>query len=132
MRRPGEARATAGHDGDAPKADRVRRPQFIAVDRDAALPDGTRFTVSYVELFECSVVLRLRAHAPGAAAPLAGAVLALDAEEGSEFVWRSSASGGMMPGEVMHEFHGELGAGAERLILSAAASGEVVFEMRLP
>jgi hypothetical protein len=62
--------------------------------------------LSYVEILGDSIVVRLHVLDAEAVAGFARLEFGLRDDRGREFGWRSSASGGMVPGEVLHEFAG--------------------------
>ncbi|MGA1838217.1 hypothetical protein VD659_14950 [Herbiconiux sp. 11R-BC] len=68
------------------------------------MPDGSEFVLSYVEVIGDSIVLRLHLNDARAIRRFTGPLLGLRDHHGREFEWRSSASGGLIPGEVLHEF----------------------------
>jgi hypothetical protein len=81
-------------------------PRFISVDRRGGLDDGVRFVLSFVEVLDTSTVVRLHVLDAEAVRWLAGPVLGLRDDRGQEFVWLNSAFGGMIAGEVLHQFAG--------------------------
>ena len=108
--RPPVTNARAGAELDFPRDQGesrlsiVNRPRFTPVDRAGSLPDGTQYVLSYIEILGDSTVVRLHILDLEAVGRFAGPALGLRDDRGRDFEWRSSASGGMLPWEVLHEF----------------------------
>ena len=100
------------------------KPRLIVVDRVGELPSGSRYVLSFVELWPERVVVRMVGLADGVGRELSGLGLSLCDDGGHKYVWVATTSGGMvLPEEVSIGFEGPLREGARSLELGAGAGG---------
>ncbi|WP_157079103.1 hypothetical protein [Herbiconiux solani] len=100
------------------------KPRLIVVDRAGELPGGSRYVLSFVELWPERVVVRMVGLTDGVGRELAGLGLSLRDDGGHEYEWVATTSGGMvLPEEVSIGFEGPVREGARSLELGASAPG---------
>ncbi|MGA1838224.1 hypothetical protein VD659_14985 [Herbiconiux sp. 11R-BC] len=103
------------------------------MDHVSALPGGTAYVASFVEVWDWGIVVRMVGLAEGFVRQVLDLQLDLRDDRGGRYEWRAATSGGMvLPEEVTLAFDGRPSESARSLQLMVGGSGDVLMVAIIP